>query len=148
MAHTSYPEHHILLAGERYGVTLPWPLGVHQLTGDLLLPPSLTRRGPVTWIRPPQADSLRLCREIDMFAALRTALKVPHRPKSSPDWRETVGRDEEDKDHTTVTTVGGTATKTTLAMAPVIARYLHPQIRISTTGDRARRPRRAAGADG
>ncbi len=99
MAHPSYPEHHILLAGERYGVTLPWPLGVHPVTGALSLPPSLTRGGPVIWIRPPQADSLRLCREIDIFAALRTVLNVSRCPRPSPDWRETVGRSEEDKDN-------------------------------------------------
>lgn len=99
MAHPSYPEHHILLAGERYGVTLPWPVGVHPVTGAVSLPPSLTRGGPVLWIRPPQADSLRLCREIDIFAALRTVLNVSRCPRPSPDWRETVGRNEEDKDN-------------------------------------------------
>ena len=68
------PEHHILLTGERYGVTLPWPAQVHRVTGVLALPPTVTPRGPITWARHPGEDSLRLCREIDLFGALRTAL--------------------------------------------------------------------------
>ncbi|HET9257202.1 MAG TPA: hypothetical protein VFO16_18660 [Pseudonocardiaceae bacterium] len=67
------PGHHVLLAGERYGIALSWPSGVHQITGHLLLPPTATCRGKITWIRPPMKDSLRLCREIDLLAALRTA---------------------------------------------------------------------------
>lgn len=74
LAHPYTPDHHILLTGERYGVPLPRPPQVHQITGVLLLPPTVTPRGPVTWIHPPWADSLRLCREIDLFGALRTAL--------------------------------------------------------------------------
>ncbi len=68
------PEHHIVLTGERYGVGLSWPPQVHQVTGVLLLPPTVTPRGPITWIRAPQQDSLQLCREIDLVGALRTAL--------------------------------------------------------------------------
>lgn len=75
LAHPYTPDHHVVLTGERYGVTLPWPAPVHRVTGVLLLPPTVTARGPITWIRPPQADSLSLCREIDLFAALRTALR-------------------------------------------------------------------------
>ena len=74
MAHPYTPEHHILLSGERYGVSLPWPAQVHRVTGVLLLPPTVTARGPITWARSPGEDSLRLCREIDLFGALRTAL--------------------------------------------------------------------------
>jgi hypothetical protein len=74
LAHPYTPDHHILLTSERYGVTLPWSPQVHQITGVLLLPPTVTPRGLVTWIHPPRADSLRLCREIDLFGALRTAL--------------------------------------------------------------------------
>ncbi len=74
LAHPYTPDHHILLTGERYGVTLPWPAQVHQVTGALLLPPTVTPRGPITWAQPPREDSLRQCREIDLFAALRTAL--------------------------------------------------------------------------
>ncbi len=74
LAHPYAPEHRIVLTGERYGVTLPWPHQVHRVTGVLLLPPTATPRGPITWTQPPQQDSLRLCREIDLFGALRTAL--------------------------------------------------------------------------
>jgi hypothetical protein len=80
LAHPSTPEHHLVLAGERYGVTLPWPPQVHQVTGVLLLPPTVTPRGPITWTQHPQHNSLQLCREIDIFGALRTALSdfPPH----------------------------------------------------------------------
>ncbi|MGH3815672.1 MAG: hypothetical protein ACRDUV_25000 [Pseudonocardiaceae bacterium] len=74
LAHPYAPEHRIVLTGERYGVTLPCPTQVHRLTGVLLLPPTATPRGPISWIQPPQPDSLRGCREIDLFGALRTAL--------------------------------------------------------------------------
>jgi hypothetical protein len=74
LAHPYTPDHHILLTGERYGVPLPWPAQVHRITGVLLLPPTVTPRGQITWARPPGEDSLRLCREIDLFGALRTAL--------------------------------------------------------------------------
>jgi hypothetical protein len=74
LAHPDIPEHRIVLTGERYGVRLPWPAGVRRITGVLLLPPTVTPRGPLTWARPPGEDSLRLCREIDLFGALRTAL--------------------------------------------------------------------------
>jgi hypothetical protein len=75
LAHPYAPEHHIVLTGERYGVPLPWPHQVHQISGVLLLPPTATPRGPITWIQPPQEDSLQLCREIDLFGALRTTLR-------------------------------------------------------------------------
>lgn len=42
LAHPYAPEHRVLLAGERYGVALPWPLGVCRITGNVLLPPTLT----------------------------------------------------------------------------------------------------------
>jgi hypothetical protein len=74
LAHPYIPDHHILLTGERYGVPLPWPPQVHQVTGILLLPPTVTARGPITWTNPPREDSLQLCREIDLFGALRTTL--------------------------------------------------------------------------
>jgi hypothetical protein len=75
LAHPYAPDHHIMLTGERYGVPLPWPHQVHQITGVLLLPSTVTPRGPIIWIQPPQEDSLQLCREIDLFGALRTALR-------------------------------------------------------------------------
>jgi hypothetical protein len=75
LAHPYTPDHHILLTSERYGVPLPWPPQVHRITGVLALPPTVTPRGPITWTRPLGEDSLRLCREIDLFGAVRTALK-------------------------------------------------------------------------
>ncbi len=74
LAHPYTPDHHIVLTGERYGVLLPWPHQVHRVTGVLLLPPTVTLRGSITWTRPPREDSLQLCREIDVFTALRTAM--------------------------------------------------------------------------
>ncbi|MDQ3764085.1 MAG: hypothetical protein M3460_21575 [Actinomycetota bacterium] len=74
LRHPYAPEHSIMLTGEPFRVTLPWPREIYQVTDALLLPPTVTPRGPITWIQPPQEDSLRLCREIDVFAALRTAL--------------------------------------------------------------------------
>ncbi|MBV9142782.1 MAG: hypothetical protein JO115_18025 [Pseudonocardiales bacterium] len=70
------PEHHILLTGQRYGV-LPWPDDVHQIVGALLLPPSVTPRGPVSWLHSPRQESLQLCREVDAYAAFRTIPKTP-----------------------------------------------------------------------
>ncbi|MGH3889062.1 MAG: hypothetical protein ACRDSZ_21325 [Pseudonocardiaceae bacterium] len=77
LAHPDTPEHHAVLAGERYGVGLPWPEGIHRSTGTFPLPPTKTANGPVTWVQPPEADALRLSREIDVFAALRITLRDP-----------------------------------------------------------------------
>ena len=74
LAHPYAPEHHMMLTGERFGATLPWPSGVYQVTGAAMLPPTMTICGPITWVRPPSKDSLRLSREIDVFGALRTVL--------------------------------------------------------------------------
>lgn len=74
LAHPYAPDHHIVLTGQRYAVGLPWPPSVHHVTGALLLPPTITPRGPITWTQPPCQDSLRLSREIDVFGALRTVL--------------------------------------------------------------------------
>ena len=82
LAHPALPSHRVIVAGERYGVPLGWPNGVHRVTGTLLLPPSETAHGPVRWVRPPQHHTLRVCREIDVCAALNTALREP--PPSSP----------------------------------------------------------------
>jgi hypothetical protein len=84
LVHPEVPEHRIVLAGERSEMTLPWPDQVHRVTGALPLPPTLTLRGPVTWVHPPQPDALRLCREIDVFAAVRTALPEWRRGGGSP----------------------------------------------------------------
>ncbi|MGH4009973.1 MAG: hypothetical protein ACRDTH_17780 [Pseudonocardiaceae bacterium] len=86
LAHPYTPDHRIVLTGQRYDVTLPWPHQVHRVAGVLLLPPTMTPRGPITWIRPPERNSLRLCREIDLFGALRTALKDrPGNPANDDD---------------------------------------------------------------
>ncbi|MGH4002414.1 MAG: hypothetical protein ACRDTJ_33670, partial [Pseudonocardiaceae bacterium] len=77
LVHPDTPDHRVLLTGERYGVALPWPPSVYQATGTLPLPPTKTARGPVTWVHPPEAVALRLCREVDVFAALRTAVRDP-----------------------------------------------------------------------
>lgn len=74
MAHPYASEHHMVLTGERFGALLPWPPGVYQVTCSLMLPPTKTPCGPITWVQPPSEDSLRLSREIDVFGALRTAL--------------------------------------------------------------------------
>lgn len=74
LAHPCAPEHHMVLAGERFGAALPWPSGVYQVTGTVMLPPTITICGPITWMQPPNKDSLRLSREIDVFGALRTVL--------------------------------------------------------------------------
>ncbi len=76
LAHPYAPEHQVLLAGERYGVELPWPPGVHRVSETLLLPPTVTARGPITWLHPPEPDALQLCREVDIVAALRTVLRT------------------------------------------------------------------------
>lgn len=75
--HPGMPEHRVLLAVERYSVALPWPPGVHRTTGTFPLPPTVTPRGPVTWVHPSEADALHLCREVDVFGALCTALRDP-----------------------------------------------------------------------
>lgn len=75
LAHPYASGYHIVLSGERYGIPLPWPPKVHQFDGTLMLPPTVTPRGEVTWVRPPCSDSLRLSREIDVFSALRVVLR-------------------------------------------------------------------------
>jgi hypothetical protein len=72
LAHPYAPEHHLILTGERFGAPLPWPPSVQVVTGALMLPPTMTPRGPITWVQPPRQDSLHLSREIDVFGALRT----------------------------------------------------------------------------
>jgi hypothetical protein len=79
LEHPDAAEHRVLLAGERYGVALPWPVGVHRITSGVLLPPTVSPRGPLTWMQPPEPDSLRRCREIDVLTALR-ALPDPPSP--------------------------------------------------------------------
>ncbi|MGB6164774.1 MAG: hypothetical protein WBF75_19825 [Pseudonocardiaceae bacterium] len=75
LIHPETPEHWVLLAGRCAEGALPWPAWVHRATGTLALPPTMTEHGPITWTHPPEADARRLCREFDVFAALRTALR-------------------------------------------------------------------------
>lgn len=37
LAHPALPAHRIIIAGERFGIPLSWPAGVHRVTGTLLL---------------------------------------------------------------------------------------------------------------
>ncbi|MGH4021486.1 MAG: hypothetical protein ACRDT0_20095 [Pseudonocardiaceae bacterium] len=76
LVHPGAPQHRVLLAGEPFGVPLPWPAGVHTVTGALPLPPSTTPLGPITWHQPPSTPDLRTCREIDIFGAVRTTLRA------------------------------------------------------------------------
>lgn len=78
LAHPDVSGFRVVLAGEPFDAALPWPSGVSQVTGMLPLPPTVTPCGPVTWVDlPAGAEALRLCREIDVFAAVRTALRAP-----------------------------------------------------------------------
>lgn len=74
LAHPYAPEHQMVLTGEKFGAALPWPPGVYQVSGSVMLPPTMTVGGPITWVQPPSKDSLRLAREIDVFGALRTVI--------------------------------------------------------------------------
>ncbi|HEY6422315.1 MAG TPA: hypothetical protein VIY28_03520 [Pseudonocardiaceae bacterium] len=75
LLHPDAPGHWVLIAGEPYGVPLPWPDTVQVITGMLGLPPGQTPHGPLRWHRPP-THPLANCREIDVFAAARTAEKA------------------------------------------------------------------------
>lgn len=77
LIHPETPEHWIMLAGQRPDVALPWPTWIHRTTDTLPLPPTITAHGPLTWVHPPQADALHQCREFEVFAAARTALREP-----------------------------------------------------------------------
>jgi hypothetical protein len=79
LAHPYAPQRHLILVGERFGVALPWPPSVQQVIGAVMLPPTMTPRGPITWVQPPRQDSLHLSREIDVFSALHTVLGDSHR---------------------------------------------------------------------
>lgn len=73
LLHPDAPGCGVVIAGEPYGVPLPWPEAVQVVTGMLVLPPSRTPRGPVHWYRQAPTQPLGICREIDIFAAIRTA---------------------------------------------------------------------------
>ncbi len=73
------PEHWVLLAGERFPVPLPWSSSVTRITTALVLPPTPTPYGPLRWVHPPHDNSLKLCREIDVLAAMLTAFQRTER---------------------------------------------------------------------
>lgn len=73
LMHADTPEQRIFIAGEPYGTPLPWPATVQVVSGTLPLPPCMTPQGEVTWHYLPNNHILRMCREIDIFAAVRTA---------------------------------------------------------------------------
>lgn len=75
LAHPGAPEHLLVLVGEPFGAALPWPDGVHTISGAVPLPPTVTAFGSVRWLQPPHDPDLATCREIDVFAAVRTALR-------------------------------------------------------------------------
>ncbi len=66
-----------MLAGEPAGIPLPWAPQVHTVLEMLALPPTITPRGPLTWVHLPEANPAQLCRESDLFTAVRTALGGP-----------------------------------------------------------------------
>lgn len=74
LAHPRIPGHRIVLAGEPFGVPLPWPDEIHTATGHLPLPPTCTPAGPVTWANLPADHALTSCREIDLFSAIRSLI--------------------------------------------------------------------------
>jgi hypothetical protein len=73
--HPGTPGRRCVLAGERYGVALPWLPGMRRFTGALLVSPTVRPRGLVTWVHPPRRDAVQLCWEVDVFAAVHTALR-------------------------------------------------------------------------
>jgi hypothetical protein len=75
VVHPAAPGHRLLVCSEPFAVALPWPPAILRVDPPLLLPPTPTPCGPLTWDAPPQPGELRLCREIDAFGALRTILK-------------------------------------------------------------------------
>ncbi|HET9255815.1 MAG TPA: hypothetical protein VFO16_11505 [Pseudonocardiaceae bacterium] len=75
VVHPAAPTHRMLVCSEPFAVALPWPPAVLRVDPPLLLPPTPTPRGPLAWGNQPHPHGLRLCREIDAFAALRTLLK-------------------------------------------------------------------------
>lgn len=70
------PAYRVLLAGDPFGVPLPWPADVHPAGASVSLPPSTTPHGPVTWQRSPAGPELWTCREIDIFAAVRAVQRT------------------------------------------------------------------------
>jgi hypothetical protein len=90
LTHPDTPEHRILIAGEPYGIPLPWPDEVRVATGHLPLPPTVSPRGTVTWAHLPDGHPLSFCREIDLLGAVHTALRPVSR-RSGADHRSPPG---------------------------------------------------------
>jgi hypothetical protein len=85
LAYPDAPEYRVLLAGQPFGVPLGWPEDVRRITATVLLPPSITPHGPVSWLHPPHPQVLTLTREIDLAAALYTTqLTPPHGEGEQP----------------------------------------------------------------
>ncbi|MGH3798396.1 MAG: hypothetical protein ACRDSP_26410 [Pseudonocardiaceae bacterium] len=82
LVHPDASDHLVLLCGEPFDVTAPYPADVHRVTGTVLLPPTETPRGPLTWVHPPNAQALQTCREFDIVAAVRALREPP--PASAP----------------------------------------------------------------
>ncbi|HEY6423530.1 MAG TPA: hypothetical protein VIY28_09855 [Pseudonocardiaceae bacterium] len=76
LEHPGAPGCCVLIAGEPFSGPLPWPAQAQVVTGMLVLPPSQTPHGPVRWHRQAPIRPLANCREIDVFAAARTAGKA------------------------------------------------------------------------
>ena len=79
LLHPDAPGRGVVIAGEPYGVLLPWPEAVQVVPGALTLPPSKTSHGPVRWYRQAPTHPLDTCREIDVFAAVRKAGRAAQR---------------------------------------------------------------------
>ncbi len=73
LTHPDAPGCRVFIVGEPFGALLPWPGTVQVISGMLALRPSGTPHGPVRWYRQAPAQRLTNCREIDLFAAVRTA---------------------------------------------------------------------------
>ena len=78
LVHPDAPGCGVIIAGEPYGVPLPWSETVQVVTGMLPLPPSRTPHGPVHWYQHAPHHPLTTCREIDIFSTLRTAEPAAH----------------------------------------------------------------------
>lgn len=74
LVHPLIPAHRIVLAGEPFGVALPWPDEIHTVAGHLPLPPTPTTVGPLTWVHLPAGQALTSCREIDLFSVVHALM--------------------------------------------------------------------------
>lgn len=77
--HPDAPGYRVFVAGEPYGVPLPWPPSVQVAGGTLPLPPSVTPRGRVRWHSAPDRNGPDTSREIDIFGAVQSRLRDARR---------------------------------------------------------------------